>query len=670
MLKNLKIFYKLLTGFIIIAVIPVSIGIVEWNSMNKIRQAKQDIRKGHEVLYCFNNIKQLLYNDLNTSQKLIAAKTIKELESHRQNHFEIINKIKNQTDTLIRLLKTNVENEKFPNFSQEIIFSLNRFREYYQNKSLPVHNQIYDRKLKWLANTNANNQYIDNEIFKKIKTINELSDKMTSEINQLEQQMKLMKQEAEHLSERYMYISKIRTWILILLSIIVGVLLAFRLAKYITKPLVKLHNAILQLNDGNIPEKPGINSKDEIGEMAQSLNILVKNLGNIRNIAIEVGKGNFQTSIDVFGGQGVLGESIEQMKKSLYEVDREQKEQKEREKHRYWTNEGIAKFAGLLQTNIQNIEEFSYLIIKNLVTYLEVNQGGIFLINKKNKHNPAVEMKACFAYNREKIAKKTLKPDEGLIGRCLNEKETIYLSEIPDKYIYITSGLGDENPNTLLIVPMIFNQKVVGVIELASFWDFEPYRIKFVETISENIAGSILNMQTGIETAKLLKQTQTQAEELASQEEELRQNMEEMKATQEEADRKEKQAVGFQNTVNHTFIRAEFNVNGRLKYANTRFLEAMGYHSSQVFNRDVSLFLHAADREWFNAVWQRLAKGGKHYEDEINFKTRSGNKWLFATFTPIKNEDAPVETVLLLALDFDEKKQKEIELLKKLKEIS
>ncbi|NJK97429.1 MAG: GAF domain-containing protein [Bacteroidales bacterium] len=126
------------------------------------------------------------------------------------------------------------------------------------------------------------------------------------------------------------------------------------------------------------------------------------------------------------------------------------------------------------------------------------------------------------------------------------ERETIYLTDIPDNYIRITSGLGDSNPRCLLLVPMIMKDELFGVFELASFNELQPYQVEFVEKIADTIASTLSTVRFNMQTARLLEQSKIQAEELATREEEMRQNMEELRATQEQSARKE---VEMQHTI-------------------------------------------------------------------------------------------------------------------------
>ena len=261
----------------------------------------------------------------------------------------------------------------------------------------------------------------------------------------------------------------------------------------------------------------------------------------ISGFALEIGRGNYTSDFTPLSENDVLGNSLLRMRDDLNAAAIEESKRKEEDQQRNWATVGIAKFSEILRQDNDKLDMLSYLIISNLVKYLDANQGGIFLFNDTDDASPFAELVSCYAFNRKKHLEKRVAIGEGLVGRCILEKATIYLTDIPGEYIKITSGMGESNPRNLVLVPLMMNDEVFGVIEIASFKELHKYQTEFIEKIAESIAATLKAVKINTRTSKLLEQSRIQAEELAAQEEEMRQNMEELRATQEQSFRKEKE---------------------------------------------------------------------------------------------------------------------------------
>jgi len=256
-----------------------------------------------------------------------------------------------------------------------------------------------------------------------------------------------------------------------------------------------------------------------------------------------------------------------------------------------------------------------------------------------------------------------------LIGRCALEKETIYLTDIPNDYMNITSGLGEANASALLIVPLKVNDKIFGVIELASFSEFENFEIEFVEKIAESIASAISEVQINIQTNKLLRETQEQAEKMAQQEEELRQNLEEMHATQEESDRRELEMKGILEAIDHSAISSEFETDGTLISVNRNFLDAFGYDIEEVENQNIKIFFFKDDLPELDRILTELRKG-KIFKGRVKRRTKMGEAiYLLTTLTPVMDHEGEIVKILSLDYDITEQVKMEEELKKSKEEL-
>lgn len=230
--------------------------------------------------------------------------------------------------------------------------------------------------------------------------------------------------------------------------------------------------------------------------------------------------------------QNALASSLISMRDQMKRIARQESERK-------WITEGLAMFVEILRSN-HNLSELSDNIIRILVKYLGANQGALFLLQDDSPEDIHLRLVSCYAYDRKKYFDQRINPGEGLSGQVLLERASIYMSEVPNDYIKITSGLGEARPTNILIVPLIVNDQVLGVVEIASFKNILPYQIEFVEKLSESIASTIASVKINEQTRNLLHETQMQAEHMRAQEEEMRQNMEELATTQEEMERNQK----------------------------------------------------------------------------------------------------------------------------------
>lgn len=324
-----------------------------------------------------------------------------------------------------------------------------------------------------------------------------------------------------------------------LLGMVIMIIVIWQVTKRVIGPVRKVTNVLDLLATGNTQsiEFIELNSSGELQQMSESLNKVVDGLKKSEHFALEIGKGNLQADFQVLGDDDQLGKALLLMRQSLQHSADEEKKRKKDEEIRSWATQGVAKFGEILRQDSHNMKKLGYNFVTNLVNYLDVNQGAMFVINDELEDDPFFELITAVAYGRDKFMQKQIKAGEGLVGRCAFEKKTIFLTEVPGDYVNITSGLGTSNPTCVLIVPCVLNNEVFGIIELASFRVLQAHEIEFVEKLGESVASTISSVKVNEKTNRLLSASQNQGEELAAQEEELRQNLEEMEATQEDLKR-------------------------------------------------------------------------------------------------------------------------------------
>lgn len=396
-----------------------------------------------------------------------------------------------------------------------------------------------------------------------------------------------------------------------------------------------------------------LSEENELGDIVLSLNELADGLKKTSQFSKELGSGNFDTEYTPLSEEDELGNSLINMKKSLQEAEIERSKQKAIEEDRNWGAYGQAKFADILRQNNDNLNDLSYKIISELVKYLDAIQGGIFIFNKEEEDNPFLELAGCFAFDRRKYLKRKIIPGEGLAGTCFLERETIYMTDIPEGYMDIASGMGNTEAKSILIVPLKLNEETYGVVEIASLSTFESYKINFVEKIAEVIASTLSAVHNNMRTRSLLEQFQRQSEEMKEQEEELQQNMEELEATQEEAARREKELNATLTAVNNTIGTIELDAEGHIIDANVRYLAMTEIISLQKiqhmklvhFEKKQNKSNYCLQKE----LWEHL-KEGKTFSGTFCYIFENKEKVFYESYTPIHDENNKLTKVIGLVL--------------------
>jgi signal transduction histidine kinase/DNA-binding response OmpR family regulator len=144
-------------------------------------------------------------------------------------------------------------------------------------------------------------------------------------------------------------------------------------------------------------------------------------------------------------------------------------------------------------------------------------------MNESGNNDATLKLIASYAYKDRKGLSTVFRPGEGLVGQCALEKERIRITNVPEDYVKISSGLGEGTPLDIVVLPVLFEGEVKAVIELASFHQFSDIHLAFLEQLTESM-GIVLNtIQATMRTEELLRKSQALAEELQSQQKELTQ---------------------------------------------------------------------------------------------------------------------------------------------------
>jgi len=261
--------------------------------------------------------------------------------------------------------------------------------------------------------------------------------------------------------------------------------------------------------------------------LTQNVNQLAANLTTqvrtIAEVSTAVTQGDLTRSITVEaqGEVAELSDNINQMIANLRETTRVNAEQD-------WLKTNLARIAGLLQGQ-RDLKQVTQLIMSEVTPVVSAQHGALFLAEQTGS-GAEVELRpyAGYAYKPRGDSEGVFALGEGLVGQAAMEGRPIRLTDVPPGYITVGSGLGDASAAAVLVMPIMFEEQVLGVLELAALRPFTEVNEAFLDQLAETLGIVINTIQANMRTEELLVQSQALTSELQKQSEELRQTNDEL----------------------------------------------------------------------------------------------------------------------------------------------
>jgi methyl-accepting chemotaxis protein len=258
---------------------------------------------------------------------------------------------------------------------------------------------------------------------------------------------------------------------------------------------------------------------DNFNQLATSLTTQVRAIADV-STAVTEGDLTRQVTVDAKGEVDALKQNVNQMIANLRETT-------ERNAEQDWLNSNLARFSGMMQGQ-RDLQAVSRLIMSELTPLVGAGYGAFFLA-QEHDDEPMLQLISSYGYKTRKKVSNRYKLGESLVGQAALERESILISEPPEDYVKVASGLGEAAPKDIIVMPVLFEDQVMAVIELAAFQAFSEVQRGFLEQLGETIGIVINTIQATMRTEELLRQSQTLTIELQERSEELQSQQEELK---------------------------------------------------------------------------------------------------------------------------------------------
>jgi len=254
-------------------------------------------------------------------------------------------------------------------------------------------------------------------------------------------------------------------------------------------------------------------------DLTENVNQLAANLSTqvraIAEVATAVTRGDLSRSIQV----EARGE-VSDLKDNINEMIRNLKETTQKNAQQDWLKTNLARFTRLLQGQ-RDLETVTSLILSELAPLVSAHHGVFYMMDDARNKDTRLRMIASYGYRSSRKLATSFLPGEGLVGQCALEKQRIWLTDVPRDYIQVSSGLGSATPSNIVVLPILFEQEVKAVIEIASLDRFTETHLSFLDQLMESIGAVLNTIEANSRTESLLTQSQSLAQELQQTNQEL-----------------------------------------------------------------------------------------------------------------------------------------------------
>src|SRR5205809_18868 len=261
------------------------------------------------------------------------------------------------------------------------------------------------------------------------------------------------------------------------------------------------------------------------GDLTDNVNRLAANLTTqlraIADVATAVTEGDLTRSIQV-EAQG----EVAAVKDNINEMIGNLKNTTSRNEEQNWLKTNLTNFTRMLQGQ-RNLLTVGKLILSELAPVVSAQQG-VFYIMDESAEEPELKLLASYALRERRFVTSRFRLGESLVGQAALEKHRILLTDVPNDYVKVSSGLGESRPTNIVVLPILFEGEVKAVMELSSLERSNSMHQAFLDQLTESIGIVLHTIEANTRTENLLKQSQSLAVDLQNRQEELQKTNQEL----------------------------------------------------------------------------------------------------------------------------------------------
>ena len=360
--------------------------------------------------------------------------------------------------------------------------------------------------------------------------------------------------------------------------------------------------------------------------------------GRIAKGELDIDINENQTLTGIFGSITKMAKALKSNRKKTQDQD--------------WLKTGIAQLNDIVRGE-QNIRQLSAKIISELTSYMDAQIGALYLLDDTEKENPYLKLTGSYAYKKRKNLSNKFKLGEGLVGQAFLEKQQIVVSNVPEDYVKITSGLGEAIPRFIVETPFSFENEVIGVIEIGTVNEMTDLELQYLEqaVAVTGISFNVVKKQQALEQA--LKESQELSEELQAQSEELQAQQEELQSANEELQSQQEELKAANEELEEQTMTLKQNESSLISQQ-----EALQAANEELEEKTEFLEKQRAEISEKNAVLAQTSAELETKAKELEISSRYKSEFLANMSHELRT---PLNSILLLSRDLAENKDKHLD---------
>jgi CheY-like chemotaxis protein len=336
---------------------------------------------------------------------------------------------------------------------------------------------------------------------------------------------------------------------LLLITVLLVVIIVTKTTRRIVHPIVQLSGAARLVAQGDLSQSIHTGALDEIGDLGRAFAAMIATINDALDQADAISSGDYSADIKPRNDKDKLGIALQRMTVVLREISlaaeqvangdtslgiversskdllaqsfnrmvRVLKENQEENSLKEWILTGQMELSAVMRDNL-DLPELCRDIVTFLAGYLNAEIGAIYITGDDQR----LRLTGSYALSTRKRFSNEFDFGQGVVGQAALGQERILLTQVPEDYVAVSSGLGETTPRAIVVKPFVRDHQVLGVIELGALDSFSEKALEFLDLVSESIAVGVQTLLVHNRVQDLLEKSQTQTGELEGQQEELR----------------------------------------------------------------------------------------------------------------------------------------------------